>query len=365
MYKALDIRDNTEIVILDAQWLRAINKLREFGHQDFLLCQGCKQPVIVRAGEQRREHFAHKHLGSCDYADESKVLHDARVVLYEWLVSKFGDAVTIEKKMDGGNLFRPVDCWVKKDSTVFAYWIFDSQLKLEKRKILKEAFNKLGIPINWVFAFEEHPEQDDNNKLVLSTTEREFIKHSKYDMPASGYYGEGSLHYLDAENHKLTTFRCLNLYHKPQIYEGIRQISDLEKILVSPKTGEFVHAGELEKYQEYHQEGIYKPQQNWEGSSFHEDPDISFQPPDGEIPDNEIIEDGNREIKPARVINNPWFRDSKNPLNPDQSENKIGICVFCGKETDDWWAYNGKTGQCKCNSCKKLGRVEDGWPEKY
>ena len=248
MYKALDIRDNTEIVILDVKWLRAINQLREFDRQDFLVCQGCKQPVRVRAGEQRRKHFAHKHLENCDYADESAVLRNARAVLYEWLVSKFGKNVTIEKKIDGIDLFRPIDCWVNQDSTTFAYWIIDSTLKSEKRKILQNGLEKLGIHFNWVFAIEMfRTEQNDPDKLVLSTTEREFIQHSKYDIPTKDYFGNGSLHYLDAENRKLITFRCLSLYHKPQIYRGISQISDLENILVSPQNGEFVHDGEYEK----------------------------------------------------------------------------------------------------------------------
>ena len=89
MYKALVKRDNTEIIILDSKWLRIINQLRYYGHQDFLVCQGYKQSVIIRAGEQKRAHFAHKHLGSCDYADESEILRNACAVLYEWLVSKF------------------------------------------------------------------------------------------------------------------------------------------------------------------------------------------------------------------------------------------------------------------------------------
>jgi hypothetical protein len=277
MYKALDIRDNTEVVILDSKWLRAINQLREFDHQDILVCQGCKQPVRVRAGEQRREHFAHKHLENCDYADESAVLRNARAVLYEWLVSKFGETVTLEKKIDGTNLFHPIDCWVNQDSTVFAYWIFDSTLKPEKRRPLQAGLEKLGVHVNWVFALEMlHTEQDHPDKLVLSTTEREFIRRSKYDISTKGYFVNGSLHYLDAENRKLTTFRCLSLYHEPQIYKGIRQTSALEKILVSPQNGEFVHAGEYAKLKRYRQrlEVIDKsPNQGWGGFVFQRPPD--------------------------------------------------------------------------------------------
>ena len=106
MYKALDTRTNTEVVILDPKWLRVIDQLRELDRQDILVCQGCHQPVRVRAGKYRRKHFAHKQLENCDYADESAVLQNARAVLYEWLVSKYGEEVTIEKKLEGMDLFQ-------------------------------------------------------------------------------------------------------------------------------------------------------------------------------------------------------------------------------------------------------------------
>ena len=43
MYKALDIRDNTEIVILDSKWLIAINQLDEYDRQDLLSAFCVKQ----------------------------------------------------------------------------------------------------------------------------------------------------------------------------------------------------------------------------------------------------------------------------------------------------------------------------------
>lgn len=241
MYKALDIRDDTEVVILDQKW--SINQLRELDHHDFLVCQGCKQPVRVRAGDQRRKHFAHKHLKNCDYGEESSILRNSRAVLYEWLVSKFGENVSIEKKIDEIDLFRPIDCWVKQDSTVFAYWIFDSRLMLEKREILQNRLARFGIPVNWVFALEMlKTVQDHSDELILSTTEREFIRQSQYDVPFfNGYSAIGSLHYLDTKNRELQTFRGLSLYHKPQIYKGDNLTSELEKVLVSPLNGEFVH----------------------------------------------------------------------------------------------------------------------------
>ena len=322
MYKALDVRDNTEVVILDQKWLQSISELRELDHHDFLVCQGCKQPVRVRAGEQRRKHFAHKHLENCDYGEESSILRNYRAVLYEWLVSKFGENVTIEKKIDEINLFRPIDCWVKQDSTVFAYWIFDSRLKSEKRDTLQDHLAKLGIHVNWVFALEMlRTEQDHSDMLILSTTEREFIQDSKYDATFSnGYPTTGSLHYLDIENHKLLTFRGLSLYHKPQIYKGYNLTSELEKVLVSPKNGEFVHSGEYEELQKY----------------------------------NQKLKNSNKK-ETLTVINEVALKRNSTEIPLQNSLFKPVKCEFCGEITDEWWSYDGKTGLCKCLSCQKQG----------
>jgi hypothetical protein len=37
---------------------------------------------------------------------------------------------------------------------------------------------------------------------------------------------------------------------------------------------------------------------------------------------------------------------------------RIGVCVYCGEETTDYWYYNGKTGEAKCNACKKKKREQ-------
>lgn len=351
MYKALDIRDNTEVVILDPKWLRAIKQLREFGHQDFLVCQGCKQPVRVRAGDQRREHFAHKHLENCDYAEETAILRNSRAVLYEWLVSKFGENVIIEKKIDEIDLFRPIDCWVKQDSSIFAYWIFDSRLKSEKRKILQARLEELEIHVNWVFALEMlHTEQGHSDKLVLSTTEREFTRRSKYDAPfTDGHFSNGSLHYLDAENQKLLTFRGLSLYHEPQIYKGYNLTSDLKKVLVSPQNGEFVHDGEHDKLQKYEQQLKAidaSPNKRWEKFSFRRNSDFFNQP----------LKNSDEKENLKAPIEISVKQISEKAPSSSSLLTKTGKCEFCGEITDDWWAYDGKTGLCKCRSCLKQGK---------
>jgi hypothetical protein len=351
MYKALDVRDNTEVVILDQKWLHYINQLREFDRQDFLVCQGCRQPVRVRAGDQRREHFAHKHLENCDYSDESSILCNSRAVLYEWLVSKFGANVTIEKKIDGVDLFRPIDCWVQNGSDVLAYWIFDSRLKLEKREFLRECIRKLGIHITWVFALEMlHTEQDNPDKLILSTTEREFIKRSKYDEPFSKTdLTNGSLHYLDAENRKLLSFRGLSLYHEPQIYRGYNLTSNLDEVLVSNKNGEFVHNGEYEQLQEY------RKLKKIDKFTYQRSGKFTLKTNSDSLKNSFKVDDGDENFTAMKDITETPTPSEMLLQNSVPAKNS-GLCEICGKITTDFWYYDWGTGLCKCNSCKKQGK---------
>lgn len=330
MFKALNARDRKEVVILDPKWLGALTQLRELDRQDILLCQGCKQPVRVRAGEQRREHFAHKHLANCKYEDESAALRDCRAVLYQWLLSKFGENVSIEKQIDGINLIRPIDCWVTKGSKIFAYWIFDSAMTPEKRRDLEKIVTKLGVQFHWVFDLRLlKTKQDCPEEIILSTTERYFIRESKYDALYSDelFRVSGTLHYLDSENRTLTTFRGTSLCHAPQIYKGNKMTNEMEKILISPNNGEPVHSGEHEKFKEY------ENKKRTTGA---------FESTRLEIPFTR------RESQVAI--------DSMQSSQRHDLLNKSGKCIFCGEVTYDWWDYDGTTGHCRCRTCFKQGK---------
>ena len=341
MFKCLNIQDGTEIIILAPKWLRDVENLRVLARQDALICQGCNHPVGVRAGEERRRrpHFAHKNLGDCCYVEESQAIRNARAVLYEWLVGKFGDNVTIEKKIDSVDFPRPVDCWVKKDSKTFAYWIFDKGLKLEKRMQLFESSMQLKVSVNYIF-FIDMLRKDDNHpdSILLTTTEREFLSRSDYDL------GKGNtLHYLDPEIRKITTFRGLRLVHQPQVYSGYKITSDLEETQVSPKNGEFVHKGEHERVQQ-HREELASVERRRKKAEIRIQYFPSPQKP---------------EFHPTTAtVTRPRDSGQYQDTPSISSLEKNGICVSCGNQTTDWfthWVEDG-IGKCKCNSCMRQGK---------
>lgn len=48
MSKAINLKDFTEIIILDPAWAERVEHLRVLAHGDQLVCQGCRQPVRGR-----------------------------------------------------------------------------------------------------------------------------------------------------------------------------------------------------------------------------------------------------------------------------------------------------------------------------
>lgn len=102
--------------------------------------------------------------------------------MYEWLVTKFGEQVTVEKKVDETSFSRPVDCGVQKDSGALAYWILEVAAPPQTRDALRDGFRRLAVVVQWVFlAPMLHEDAEMPNWVQLTTTEREFMRHTVYD----------------------------------------------------------------------------------------------------------------------------------------------------------------------------------------
>jgi hypothetical protein len=359
MYKAINQKSNEEIVILDPSWDREnISVLRGWDQKDLLVCQECQQPVRVRAGQVRIWHFAHKHLNNCPAGNESPQLLQARVILYRWLVSKYGsERVTLEKKLPETGLPRPVDCWVagKEASGPIAYWIFDAGLQPKSRQAIQSALASPSISTNWLFlAAMLRPDKEDGAAIHLTTTEREFMSHSEYSQLARRHTFEAvgdTLHYLDHETSLLTTYRGLRLVHSPQVYQGSIVSHPIEEVLVSPKSGEFVHPGEYEQLQAYKK----KEAEESEKRKAREQQKLE-----------KLRQAKSKETKPEQVAvrehQSPPVSDSflqqqsaPNAAPPPPPQVQKAICEFCGEYTDDWWFFDGEKQTCRCRSCLQRG----------
>jgi competence CoiA-like predicted nuclease len=365
MYKAINIQDGTSITILDLKWVSAINYLRGLDAQDLLVCQRCKQPMRVRAGKIRHWHFAHKHLLNCPYGQESPALLDARAVLYEWLVSKFGDQVTIEKHIDSAEFERPIDCWVEQGTNSVAYWIMDKAIQPDDRESLRVGFGRLKATVNWLFtASMLRQDESQPESIHLTTTEREFMQHTVYDEVVSGELEGKSLHYLDSDQRTLTTFRGLRLIHSPQLFKGHKHSHAIAEIRVTPEKGEFVHPGEHEQWQEYRrqQAELEKQRQEVEKALARQMQLRRQAMAERPMPASREPEKSQESVPTTLPAVRPGWMElvEGKPQASDQPAQSIyqieGVCEFCGKRTTDLWYYDGKTRLGKCRTCLAEGK---------
>jgi hypothetical protein len=298
MFKAIDRRDDAEIILADDVTDEDIPGLRLLDRQDILICQGCRQPVRIRAGDIRVWHFAHKNRELCPYGGESYSVLRARRVLYRRLKKEFGDKVEVEKQVAGVGLPHPVDCWIEGESGCIAYWILDAGIQKRRRDELIDMLAQAGAEDpNWVFT-KEMLRQDPKrpNRIYLTVTERCLQKETALDkeLHADECVIGRSLHYLDYDSEELITYRSLYQVHPPNGYQGRRYQSKLADVEVFHVRGRFAHPGEKER---------------------------------------------TRDLLP-RIR---------------RLQGTAGICIKCGARTYDYAWFDAVTKACKCRSCAERG----------
>ena len=361
MFKAINLTDAAEVIILDPAWAERVEYLRALSHSDQLVCQGCRQPVRVRAGAIKQRHFAHKHLRNCSYGHDSPLLLKLRALLYGRLVTEFGSAVTVEKLVEGANLPRPVDCWVQREAGNVAYWIVEASLRPHTRDSLCTALMGTGARVQWLFASVMlRLLENDERAANLTTTERELMVTTPFDaeLEATHYIKGGTLHYLNPETTELTTFRSLRLIHSPQVYRGRAFTSALSEVLVAKKTGEFAHLGERERLHQLQEEKSRLEQlevQRREEERLREEQRRASSTAVWWTPSPST---GLSRAAPLHVVPAPRSQPNNDIENRlvDFSRSKEGTCVFCGEKTTSWWYYDGRTGTCKCRNCQQAGK---------
>jgi hypothetical protein len=361
MYKAIHAQTGDEIIILHPAWRSRVDVLRGLDHADLLVCQGCGQPLRVKAGEVKRPHFAHKHLKACSLGSETPELLLARGVLYDFLLAYFGDGVTLEHLPAGVELPRPVDCWVETPAGSLAYWLVESGIKIEPREQIKKTLNQAGIHPTWIMLNGMlHEEKKLYDSLLLAPTERTFLQVTPFDQALAGAGTPGpSLNYLDAENELLITYRNLALHHRPNWYKGLRKTTPLAQVYVDRRAGYLIHPGEEQRlisFQKQQQRLAEKRQQfnqrltRWTShSGGANDFEIPAEAPHDEAaPPDETSLTSNSQPEPKSGWGMPRQPLTPAPASPEELE-----CAQCGQMTSDYWMvfYQGERKLCRCRSC--------------
>lgn len=248
MYMAIDTSTKGAVISLDQCWLDKPEALRARAVN--LECSCCHGPVLVRAGEYNKWHFAHKNANDCplSHTDPDRML--GRAKLFEWLSAKgLRERLSIEEIVKVDSKMHQVDCVVSdaKANRRFAYLFFAAGVR--DREHLFIALKREYCYYYPVFHSKTiKPAPDHPGGIILSTTHRDAI-HIYSD---TGYYHEENqpllagraLHALDITTSEFTTYRELSCKNPPKVFAGTKVVSRLVNVRISPKTGELIHLSE-------------------------------------------------------------------------------------------------------------------------
>ena len=382
MFKAIDQETGAEIIAVDPVWSARLPHLRTLGRSGRLVCQGCRQPVLLRAGALRCAHFAHWELAECRHGHDSSLLLQARRLLYERLAALFGAQATIEKYLEDSSLPRPIDCWVQRDDRAYAYWIFDRRIQLQQRLELRLALEATGARINFVFLSTlRRQEEGKPETALLLPMEREFARHSSldevwarksrpddrllYSSAMGSHWSQSgkSLNYINVEDETLTTLRDLRVKHQPSLHTAAVVNHALSEITFAPKTGEFVHPGEQEAWKEMkhrlREQAQLEAERKERALQALQEQARSAQGLKAEAMRLALTRPAPEPHAPMVSGSNRAAPSPATPARPQpvSLSNQSGTCEIRGSWTSDWYSFNGKTKTCRCNACLRSGRV--------
>ncbi len=366
MLTAMQTSDSSQVILLKEDGLSRADHLRREALEGRIVCEGCRQPVTVRAGEERIWHFAHRAGGDCPRAKDSLDVLECRALLYGWLRVRFPDSIQLEKTAP--RLPRPLDCWVERaGKPTFAWWVVPAAVKPDVREAMLKACRKLGVLLHPVFHARLLVKEPGQGRITLSATLRELTEHSAYD----GLYGFGdeSLHFLDPAKRHLTTCRGIWMRHPPQGHQATLLEHPLEAILLHPRTGEFVHPGEHEAWMS-HQEALAAKKREederkrrqaairaekyqiprWDRWDDEDDDDI--EPEEEDAQEARTPEEADVAAQAAGPATScPDHRDGPSRMGPETEG--LLTCKDCGHRTRDWVVRYGNTGLCRCRACMR------------
>jgi hypothetical protein len=365
MFKARDIEVGQDVIAFEHEGA-ALDALRERGRADRLVCPECRHPVRVRSGEFRTTHFAHKHLDNCPSSRVPPEVLEARAALYRWLETKFRGRVTIEKAVDVPDIPRPVDCWVEHDGRTFAYWISEGGIRsVEARAAIaalasEEQARSLNVVV-LAKALRWHGSQPGH--VLLSPTEREFMRASKYDRAWYDLHARGSLHYIrpaslrfarcGASTSRRSSSATRSRTRWPRCWSRPRRASSCTPARSSASRRGRSNSPERRRLplRDVRPRRAGRPPYRRGSSPLCR----ALRSHSSGLPAHQ------RSALPAVLRRHAAARavSMRRPVprrHPSQAAAQEAVCEFCGERTRAWWYFDGK-GACRCNACRDRGRT--------
>ena len=248
MLQGVDSKTGEFVVSIDPQWKTNKGPLRESCRKGAILCPGCKQPVNLRAGDDRVWHFAHKTDSNCPLKSESEAVLRAREMLYKLLRAKIGDRVSLEEAIPGAHNTEQADCVVTLDAGKIAYCIVEKQLR--ERYDCMEMRKNAYASVQWILLPRMLPTAPESTRqFLLSATARELADRDGINQMYDRRGNIGSLCCADTAQGLFLLARGLQCVHQPNVFEpsDYMELSPAE-VIVSNTLGQLVSADEVSRF---------------------------------------------------------------------------------------------------------------------
>lgn len=132
----------------------AFKTLKEEGP---FFCSECNEEVVLKKGEVKLHHFAHKSSSTCLHSGESFLHESIKYELYEKLnTSSFYSEVEIEKTIGSSR----ADVFAIKNGQSIAFEIQASSLTREKLKERTKKYSDKSIHTLWIIPYEKISSKD-------------------------------------------------------------------------------------------------------------------------------------------------------------------------------------------------------------
>lgn len=247
MLTALTNDLGSRLALPDYRSISELESIRERARIGELICPICSQLLVLRAGQIRIPHFAHRRLNDCPYARVSEPILSARSIIYRYFQEKIQSAeiqgtVELEPAIDEMPTSTNLDVLLK--ATGFppvAVVLLESNLKVdlrfELRRHLEEQFDFRPVFLA------SRLKQPTPSTYLLDTTQREYRQSSPFG--ATGDRESAStLRFIDPFNEQWLSLRSVRLFEKPQAHHAERHCSGISQMIWSQPHSEWIHPGE-------------------------------------------------------------------------------------------------------------------------
>ncbi len=351
MLKGIDSKTGEFVVSIDPQWQTNVDPLRESCRRDAILCPECKQPVTLRAGDERIWHFAHRTDSGCPLKGESAAVLAAKVMLYNLLQGKFGERVGLEETIPGAFNAERADCVVTLDTGKIAYCIVEKQLR--NRYAYMTACKKAYTSVQWILLPQMLiPDPENHRELRLSATARDLADREGVNQMYDYLGNIGSLCCADSERGLFLLARGLHCVHSPNVFEPsvYIEVSPTE-VIVSSKLGQLVSTDEISRFKQWQPEFEKREAERREAEARQ----LEFiQKREAEM--QKRAEEAKKRRESHIAPPHAQASDGSQEQTQRQSTVRILKCLKCGGSFSEWECeqYDG----CVCKPCGMKERRE-------